>query len=223
MIDIILIAVVVLITLLAVRKGFVRTVFELFSGLFAFIIARILASPVASALYTASVQKIVLQFLAEKYQGAENTIAQSLSNITEAFDFLPDGVYAYVEKAGFLDAQAMSQSILSSITTVERLEAEIVGPVVLAVMNLICFAVLAFVLLIVLRIVGRLLSKLVSATKLGKKLNQTLGGVAGLLKGVVYAFIIAIVISVVSLASETVAEYAASSYICTIARTLIGI
>ena len=71
MIDIILIALVVLITLLAVRKGFVRTVFELFSGLFAFIIARMLASPVASALYTASVQKIVLQFLAEKYQVCE--------------------------------------------------------------------------------------------------------------------------------------------------------
>lgn len=117
----------------------------------------------------------------------------------------------------------MSQNILSSITSVEQLEESIVGPVVLALLNLVCFAVLSFVLLIVLRIVGRLLSKLVSVTKLGKKLNQTLGGVAGLLKGVVYAFILAIILSVVSCASETVAAYAADSYICTFARTLIGI
>ena len=223
MVDIILIAVLALITLLAVKKGFVLTVFELFSGVAAFIAARILAQPVASALYEASVRNMVLEFLTEKYQGAENTIAQSLSSVTEVFDFLPDGVYSYVENAGLLDTQSMSQSILSSITTVERLEAEIAGPVVLAVMNLICFAVLSFILLIVLRIVGRLLSKLVTVTKLGKKLNKALGGAAGLLKGVVYVFIIATVLSVLSLASESVAEYTATSYICTLARALIGI
>ena len=223
MIDIILIAVLILIVVLAIKKGFILTVFDLCSGIAAFVAARFIAPSVASAIYEASVRNMVLEFLTQKYQGAENTIAQSLSSVTEAFDFLPDGVYAYIENAGLLDTQAMSQSILSSITTVERLEADIVGPVVLAVINLICFAVLAFVLLILLRIAGRLLSKLISSTKLGKNLNKALGGVAGLLKGVVYVFIIATVLSVISLASETVAEYTATSFICSIARTLIGI
>lgn len=223
MIDIILIAVFVLIVALAVKKGFILTVFDLFSGIAAFIGARFIAPPVASAIYESKVRNIVIEFLTEKYKGAENTIAQSLGSVTEAFDFLPDGVYSYIENAGLLDTQAMSQSILSSITTVERLEADIVGPVVLAVVNLICFAVLAFILLIVLRIAGRLLSKLISVTKLGKNLNKTLGGITGVLKGVVYVFIIATILSVVSLASESVAEYTASSYICSVARTLIGI
>ncbi len=223
MVDIILVAIILLITFLATRKGFVLTVFELFSGIVAFIAARLLAPSVATALYSSTVKSIVLEFLTEKYQGVENTIAQSLGSVTEIFDFLPDGVHTYAEKAGLFDTQTMSQNILSSITSVEQLEESIVGPVVLALLNLVCFAVLSFVLLIVLRIVGRLLSKLVSVTKLGKKLNQTLGGVAGLLKGVVYAFILAIILSVVSCASETVAAYAADSYICTFARTLIGI
>ncbi len=223
MIDIILVAFILLITFLATRKGFVLTVFELFSGIIAFIAAKMLAPAVSSALYESTVRNIVLEFLSEKYQGAENTLAQSLGNITEIFDFLPEGVRAYAQNAGLFDTQTLSQSIIGSITTVEQLEENIAGPVVLALLNLICFAVLSFVLLIVLRIVGRMLSKLVSVTKLGKKLNQTLGGVAGLLKGVVYAFIIAVILSVVSFASETVAAYAADSYICTFARSLIGI
>lgn len=222
-IDIILVAVILLIVFVSSKKGLILTVFDLASGVVAFIAARFLAPTVASALYESAVKSIVVDFLTEKYTGIENTIAQSLSNITSVFDFLPDGVLTYAENAGLLDTASFSHSIMSSITTVEQLESSVVGPVVISLLNLVCFAVLSFVLLIVLRIAGRLISKLVSVTKIGDKLNSILGAVFGLLKGVVYVFIIAVIITVVACSSETVAAYAADSYICTFAKSLIGL
>lgn len=222
-IDIVLVAIIALIVFLSSKRGFIVTVFDLFSGIIAFIGARVLAPTVSVLLYDTFAKEAVLNFLTEKYVSAENSIADAVNNLSSVFDFLPDGVLAYVQEAGFLNGDAVSQSIMNSITTVEQLENGIVAPIVTAVIQLVAFAVLAVVLLIVLRIVARIISKIITISKIADKLNTLLGAAFGLLKGFVYVFIIAIVICVLSYASETIAAYAANSYICSFASTLIGI
>ena len=128
-----------------------------------------------------------------------------------------------VEKTGIFNGEAISQEIMSSITTVEQLESVIAAPVVTAVLQLISFGVLSVLLLIGLRIASVFISKVIKVSKLADKLNTILGAVFGLLEGCVYVFIIAVVISLLSFTSETIASYAADSYICQLASTLIGI
>lgn len=222
-IDIILIALIALIAFVGSRRGIILTVFDLLSGVASFVIAKLTAPYASAYIYENAAKEKVIAFLEEKYSGIETAMTQTVENFISVFDFLPEGILTYAEESGLLDASSFSHDIISSITTVSELETSIVAPVVTAVINMLCFAVIAFVSVIVLRIVGKLLSGLVSKSKIGEKLDTGLGAVFGVLKGVIYVFIIAVIISIISFSSETVASYAADSYICGIAAQLIGI
>ena len=215
-IDIILVLLIVLITFIGTRRGFILTVFDLFSGIASFLIAKLFAPLISPLVYDTFAKKTVVAFLTEKYNGVENAITDAIDSV---FGFLPDGVLTYCKESGMFNVSYM----ISGITTVEELEANVVAPVVTAVINIILFAVIAFIAVIVLRIVGRLISKIISKIKIVGKVNSVLGGVAGVLKGIVYVFIIAAVLSILSFASETIASYAASSDICALVAGIIGI
>ena len=220
LIDIILILLIVLIAFIGSKRGFVLTVFDLFSGIASFVIARLAAPHMAVFVYDNFAKAKVLAFLEEQYSGAQSAMTDAVSSV---FDFLPEGIFAYVNKSGILDASTLSQDVLSRITSVAELEAKVAAPVVTAVINIVCFAVIAVIALIVLKIVGRLLSGIISKIKIIGKLNTILGGVAGVFKGVVDVFIVSVVLSIASFASETVAGYAADSFICGIVSDIIGI
>ncbi len=219
-IDIILVALIVLIAFIGSKRGFVLTVFDLFSGIASFIIARFTAPHAAVFIYDNFAKSTVTAFLEQKYNDVGNAMTDAVGSV---FGFLPEGMLTYAEKSGILDASAISQDVLSKITTVAELEANIARPVVTAVINIVCFAVIAFIALILLRIAGGFLSGIISKIKIVGKLNSLLGGIFGVLKGVVYVFIIAVILSIVSFSSETIASYAADSFICGIASDIIGI
>lgn len=222
-IDIVLVAIIALMVFISSKRGFIVTVLELASGVLAFIGARMLAPSASVVLYNTFAKQAVTDFIAEKYAQAGNSIAAVVNNLTSLLDFLPEGVLAYVNASGISDGNAVSQTILGSITTVEQIESVVVAPVITAVLQLIAFAVLSVVLLVVLRIAARFISKVITISKIADKLNSILGAVFGLLKGCVYVFIIAVALSVISFASQSVAVYTADSFICSLASTLIGI
>lgn len=220
-IDIILIAIILLIVLTSVKRGIILTVFDLASGVISFLAAKLLSPKAAEYIYDAYLSESVSAFLSERYSDAENAASQAADSIASVFDFLPDGVLEYADSIGLLSSDNFSPDFLSGITTVEALESDVVYPVVTALLNIVCFAVIAIVLVIVLRVVGKLFSKLVNSSKIAKGLDSLLGAVFGILKGGLYALIIASVISIAACSSEALAEYAADSYICAIASKII--
>ncbi len=222
-VDIVLVALVALIAFISSKRGFIRTVLDLVSGIAAFIGARFLAPPVSVFLYDNVAKVPVTNFLDAKYASAGDSLAQVINNAAQTLDFLPEGVLAYIKEAGFLDGEVISAEILGSITTVEQIESVIVAPVVTAILQIIAFAVLAVVLLIGLRIAAVFISKIIKISKIADKINTILGGVFGILKGLVYVFIIAVVLCLLSFTSEEIAVYTADSYICQLTSTLIGI
>lgn len=222
-VDIIIVAIIALIVFISAKRGFILTVFDLASGIIAFILAKFISPPVAQVIYDNAVRTKVVEFLTSEFADIENALASHLADASSIFGFLPENVLTFAESSGLLDFNSISHTIISGITTVEQLEAAIVGPVVVSVINLICFGIISFILLILLRITGQLVSKLVTVTKLGEKLNTTLGAVFGILKGVVYAFLITVILVVVSCFSESVAGYTESSYICNFAESLLGL
>ncbi len=221
-IDIILVGIVFLIVYLGAKKGFIVTVFDLIAGVLAVIAAKFASTGVADFIYNNILKEKVIAFLAEKYADLQAGIAGAIDNSVSVFNFLPEGILSFIQSAGFLDSDALSAEILGSITTVEQLESSIVSPVLLSVLGIICFAVLSVIFVFVFRIVGRLISKVVNISKLAGKLDSLLGGVCGFVKGCLYAIVIAAVICVVSFLNETLASYAADSFICSFIAELIG-
>ena len=221
-IDIVLVAVVLLIVLIGAKKGFVVTITDLVAGIIAVLAAKLASTGVADYIYANILKEKVVEFLSQKYADIQVGLAGVLDNAFSVFDFLPEGILAFIQSAGFLDSQEMSGQILNSITTVEQLESQIVSPVLIPVLGIICFAVLSVIFVFVFRIIGRLVAKLIKISKIAEKLDSLLGAVCGLIKGCLYGFILAAVICVVSLANETLAEYAAESYICSFVAGLIG-
>ena len=219
-IDIVLVLLIALIAFLGSKRGFVMTVFDLFSGVASVVIAKFTAPYAAAFIYDKVAKATVMAFLEEKYNAVGTAMTDAVSSV---FGFLPEGIYAFASKSGLIDPSAMSNELLSNITTVAELESKIARPVVTAVINIICFAVIAFVAVIVLKVVGKLLSGIISKIKIIGKFNSLLGGITGVLKGVIYVFIIAVILCIVSFSSETVATYTADSYICSLASQLIGI
>ena len=220
LIDIILVALIVLIAFIGSKRGIILTVFDLLSGIASFLIAKLTAPFAAEFVYDNFAKAAVTAFLEQKYSDVQSAMTDAVSSV---FGFLPEGMYTFAQKAGLIDASALSQDVLSKITTVAELEANIARPVVLVVINIICFAAISCVALIALRIVGRFISGIVSKFKFTDKINSLLGGIFGVIKGIIYVFIIAVVLSIVSFSSETVASYTGDSVICGFAAQLIGL
>ncbi len=221
--DIILVALVVLIAFLAARRGLILTILDLVSGIVAFVLGKMLATPVAEFFYKSFFRQKVLDFLTEKFDNIEGSIADAIENISSVFKFLPEGVYTYVKQSGLINSDEAAESLMERISSVSQLEQNVVSPVMTALIGMFCFVIISGIILIALRLISVPVSKLLTKSKIADSLNTVLGGVFGVVKGLIYAFIIAIVICVVSFANKAVAEYAANSFICEMAANLLGL
>ena len=222
LIDIILVGVIALIVFISYKKGIISTVIDLVAGLAAFALAKIIAPVAAQGLYNGIVKQIAIDFLTEKYNGIESSLADAIANATSSLEFLPEGILSYIESAGLLDSQALASGMMGEITTVAQLEAQFVAPVVTGILNLLCFAVISVLLVIALKFVGRFVSRFVTSFQFTAKIDRSVGAAFGFLKGTLYAFIIAAVVSVVSFASESFASLTADSYFCMIVSALFS-
>lgn len=222
-IDIILFGILILIVFVGAKKGFIVTVTDLVSGIAAVVVAKLASTGVADFIYENILKSTVIEFLTKKYTDVQTGLAGLLDNVFSAFDFLPNGILAFLETSGVFDTKVISTEIVSSITTVEQLESQIVSPVLLSVLGLICFAVLSVLFIFLFRIIGRLVAKLIKISKIADKLDSILGAACGLVKGCLYVIILAAVICVVSFVKEDIAVYAADSYICSFVADILGL
>lgn len=197
-IDLILFAVVVLITLLAMKKGLLRTLIE-FAGFFvtvplSYAIAKNCAEPIFNSMVREKlINSVVMQidkagdsasFIDSLRQsvGSLDSIAQSFGiNINSTLDQL----------VGNVSNSSIAQS------TVDNL----LKPIVVSI----CMAVLFVILFVVITIAIKLLSFVVGKMKLPKALsgaNILLGSILGAIKGTVLVLIIAGILGVVQAGSS---------------------
>ena len=222
LIDIILVGIIALVVFISYKKGIISTVIDLVAGVAAFALAKIIAPVAAEGVYNSIVKQIAIDFLTEKYNGIENSLADAIANATASLEFLPEGILSYIESAGFLDSEALAAGMMGEITTVAQLESQFVAPVVIAILNLLCFAVISVLLVIALKFAGKFVSRFVTSFQFTAKIDRSVGAAFGFLKGVLYAFIIAAVVSVISFASESFAAMTSDSYFCAIVSALFS-
>lgn len=228
--DIILIALFALIIILSAHKGFFKSLIDFAGSFIALILARVLSSSFAPAVYDSVLKDGIENTLVARLgENAAVDYADQLEGIVQS---LPDAVIGVLQVMG-IDKQMLVDKIasadLNGANLVESLMNTVVTPLVTSVISLIMFVLLAIVLIVLIKIVSRLLDKVIKKLPVIKGFNKTLGGVFGVLRGVVDVVIVSVLISVVvgfTNNQELIAAVDSSIIINTIrdlAASLVGI
>ena len=189
-VDLILIAVLVLAVLLGRRRGFVRTVMHLVSGIIAFIAAYLFTPPLASLFY----EKVFFSRISDTIHGA-------LTNLIGTRD--PAAVFADTEAKGALtdifakfnvsyeDAVAhFSESVKAGVADATTSVAEYAAaPVANAISYVLSFVLIFVVAIILLTVLTHVLD-LVTKLPILKTANRLLGAIAGFIHGLVIVWVI---------------------------------
>jgi len=208
--DAIIVLIVVISTLLAIKKGFAKIIF----GVLAIVLSVLLSFSFSTPLANFTYDKVVYPAVNSKIVETVNeTITKTGENISEAVsNSLPSFVKNNANKLGInLENLVSGEGIIDAENLAENICQNVVKPVAFPLIKTIITIVLMVVLFIVLKFLAKLLGKVFSFSFVGK-INKTLGGIVGLVRGiaiaVLFVYILNLVISITGgfwiLTAETV-------------------
>lgn len=190
-IDIILLAVAVLIIVMAVKKGFVKSILSLATSIVALVVA---------CAFTPYLSQTVTEgFLLEKVSsGIESTVG-SVTRVGDGYDFsglfenTPDVMVQVLDRYG-VSEESLENFVTGMTETgaegVEKISMFIATPVVTQVANAAAFVIIFLAAFIILKIVSKLIELLFKAPVL-----KTADKAAGIILGVINAFLVLWVLS----------------------------
>ncbi len=191
-------AVVILIFLLAVfvgyKRGFIKTVTGVVAFAAALIMVALVASPVASWFYDATVEPSITATVDEKLAAAEESIAAPLDT---AFDALPTTVKNLLAQTGVTGADGLEIAPKEEGDTLASTIVGAVRPVLLPLVEAVCSLIL-FLLTFVLVLLLLKVLDVVARLPLLRQLNKALGVVGGVVSGALWALFAVSVIQVIA-------------------------
>ena len=168
------------------RRGFVRTVSGLLALIAAVLVAAVFSGPIAKAVYESAVEPKVTAALAEQIEG---DVLPSEEQLDTALESLPPFVTALLESKE-LDS---GEAILAKVDTLDADESaaegitrQVITPIALPLVQLLCSVLLFVITYIVAAIVLRALD-VVAKLPLIKQMNGFLGLLAGAVTGCLWA------------------------------------
>lgn len=200
-IDLLLVAVYAFTILLAAKKGFILTLFDLLGSILAFAVAFQLAAPISAAIYDQFVSERMVALLVEKLPAAIAS-PETVFDPQLFLNLLPSSIASLIDQLHLFGNGGVAAAI-GNVVNVNKIEQNIIAPVATLIIRMICFVVLGIVLLILVKILARVLSGLVNYTPL-KKVNTVLGAVLGALRGLMVIVMLCVVLVLVgTLAGES--------------------
>lgn len=198
-IDILLVAVLVLVAVVAAKRGFFATLFDLAGYVLSFVAAKIFSSSFAPQIYTQYFEG----YIRERVTASLGSVASAdySSQIENAINSIPESFSGVMELIGINRDQLISQvsdANLSGENLVKNVMTNIAEPVSTAVIRTILFILLTIVFSFVLKIVVRLLDKVIKKLPAIKQINSGLGFVLGAVKGIFVVIIVALLVGVVA-------------------------
>lgn len=184
--DLIVVGIIVLVTVLAAKRGFVRTVVEVVGFVAAAVIALSLGSAAAEMAY----DNILGPKLVTVTGDAAGATTQEM--VDTAWEALPDFIADNAEKFG-VSKDELSEKLVGIGSedreqAIEKALQETVRPIFVRVIGMLCSSLLFIILAFVVKILAKLLNGVFSFSVAGS-LNRTLGAVIGLIKGAVFAIV----------------------------------
>ncbi len=189
-IDLLFAVLLVISTLTAIRKGFLKCALSLVSVLLAFVVASSLNEPVAEWCY----DSFISDFVVEK---VENNLPEDI-DYDSVVESIPDFVVEHLGNKEIEDTvDELKEKDLSTHKIAEKISDKFISPVIILVLKLICYIIIFLILRFLLGIVSRIICKFVDIPAL-KQLNKALGGVLGFLKGLFVVFSLAVALNFVA-------------------------
>ncbi len=204
-IDLILIAILVVSSFFAAKKGLIGTIFSLLSTLVAIILAVVISTPVSnfvdSQFVNPSVKKYILtavdnSSIGKSYDDAINSI-DVVSKIKE----MPDQLEGILNMAGVNVDEIVNKAENTKNNAAEakdNLIDSIARPISSAISRVISLVILFVIFNIALWVVAKLITAVFNALPLGKSLNKFGGLAFGLIRGLLIVFVISTLFAAVS-------------------------
>ncbi len=185
LIDILILAVFVLFVIKGIKNGLVRSVVGLLAVLAAAGIAVWLSEPMAQAVYDIFIKKGIESAVAAQLPDVSSA-QLTAQNVQEIIASLPEAIVRAAQNMG-VDIAAVSQQAGEIDLSAGNIAAEICNsvamPIAVAVLKVLCFALIFFACYIVLQFVAKAVCKLFELPVI-RSVNRTLGGVFGAVKGI---------------------------------------
>lgn len=188
--DIAVAALLVLFTVIGVRRGFIKSVVRLLGFVVAMAVSAIVSMPIAQYVYKAFFYTPIEAMVAQKVQEGVATAATSLSEqVTAVLSSLPGGVQSLLAVYG-VDGNVLNGAVQTGDSLVPTVMNSVITPLCTAVLQVIVFLVLFLVLFVIIRLFGKVLNKIFASLPLIKQLNGVFGGVLGFAEGVLVLFVL---------------------------------
>ncbi len=190
--DLIVIAIIILITVISAKQGFVRVAVEVVG----FIIAIVLSLNISVGLADVTYHKVIEPVIVSSVENvtADTTVATA----EKTWNALPQFVRNGANKLG-IDEDTITESIAKSVgngagNVAASVSENTVKPIATSVLKTLYSLILILVLMIIVKFLARLVNKLFSFSIVGK-LNKFLGGTLGVVKGIIIAWLFCTVVS----------------------------
>jgi uncharacterized membrane protein required for colicin V production len=192
--DLALVLILVLCVFLGVRKGFAKMLVRVVGTVLAVLVAALLSGQVAGGIYDAFLNNGIQTAIRQQIPtvSAENIE----EGIDEAIATLPEFILDFAEQQN-LDLEALAGQVLEQVDdqaedvsalAAETLSTQVVRPIAVSLLTLVCFFVLLIVLLIAVRLLAGIVDKVFNLPLLGT-INKVLGGVLGAVQGVLWVLV----------------------------------
>ncbi len=198
-IDILLVAVLVVTAVVAAKKGFFATLFDLAGYVVSFVAAKICSSSFAPKIFTQYFETYIKDRITSSL--GDVATADYSAQIESAIESIPDSLSGVMELIGIDRAQLVEQvsnADISGENLINNIMDNIAQPVGVAVIRTILFIVLTIAFSFVLKLVVRLLDKVIKKLPAVKRINSGLGFALGAVKGVLVVIIVALLVGVVA-------------------------
>lgn len=184
-VDILILAVFALLVIKGVKNGLVRSVVGLLAVIVAVGVAVWLSEPMAQAVYNIFIKNGIESAVASQLPDVSSA-QLTAQNVQEIIAALPESIVRAAESMG-VDIAAVSRQAGEIDLSATNIAAEICNsiamPIAVAVLKVLCFALIFFVCNIALQFVAKVVCKLFDLPVI-RSVNRTLGGVFGAVKGV---------------------------------------
>ncbi len=187
--DIAAAAVIVLMVIFGVRRGFIKTAVRLIGVIAALVTAALVSTPAAQWIFDTWVALPVRQTVAEAASevavSAAATLQEQVAHVVEA---LPAFVQSAIDVTGACVHQTGAPVAAHTLTTL--IMDSLMEPLCVSLMQAMLFLLIAILVYILARILAKTMDKLFNALPIIRQVNGLFGGALGLLEGLAAVYLL---------------------------------
>ena len=192
--DIVAVGVVILMLILGVRRGFIKTAVRLIGIIAALVAAALISTPVAEWIYTtwiaSSARETVAAAAAEATVTAAQTVSEQVSAVIAA---LPSLMQSGIGAMGLGSVGVTGAPLAAEKLTTLMMET-VISPLCVSLLQAVLFLLIFLAVYILARILAKMMDKVFSSLPIIRQINALLGGALGVLEGVAVVYLLTLVL-----------------------------